>query len=192
TSRKNSPLPRRPERTPSPPRRFRSTSRTAPPSTRAGRKNRQRSRTNRRRPTRSTSRRPTPTPRRNRPHRKLRSPCRSRRRARPQHRSRPATRSDQKAELHAFLPPAGPYSQGGGGSVVVCGPVGGWGGGVGGVSPRPVGHPSGYRRTCGGRQAEPLRGRFASLAPPAEPAVRRSCPTDRGEPPPTGRSCGGG
>ncbi|MET7759510.1 hypothetical protein ABZT27_33130, partial [Streptomyces sp. NPDC005389] len=28
-----------------------------------------------------------------------------------------------------------------------------------GGSPRPDGHPSGYHRTCGGCQAEPLRGR---------------------------------
>src|SRR5690606_7939314 len=82
--------------------------------------------------------------------------------------------------------------RGAGGSVPGAGPVGGWGGGGAGVAPRRVGRPSGDRRTCGGGQAEPPRGRAsASLAPPAEPAVRRSCPANRGEPPPTGRSCGG-
>ncbi|CAM5443651.1 hypothetical protein SALBM311S_11631 [Streptomyces alboniger] len=52
--------------------------------------------------------------------------------------------------------------------------------------------PGGLPGTRRGRQAEPLRGRAsASLAPPPEPGYGRACPTDRGEPPPTGRSRGG-
>ncbi|OEJ20923.1 hypothetical protein BGK67_35400 (plasmid) [Streptomyces subrutilus] len=56
-----------------------------------------------------------------------------------------------------------------------------------GVSPRSVGHPSGYQEPGGGRQDGPLRGRASAiLAAPTSLLVGRSCPTDRGEPPPTG------
>ncbi|OEJ20916.1 hypothetical protein BGK67_35365 (plasmid) [Streptomyces subrutilus] len=58
---------------------------------------------------------------------------------------------------------------------------------VTGGSPRSVGHPSGYQDPGGGRQDGPLRGRASAiLAAPTSLLVGRSCPTDRGEPPPTG------
>src|SRR5690606_16310001 len=83
-------------------------------------------------------------------------------------------------------PRGGPSANGGG----VRGRWGRWGAGVwgvAGVSPRPVGHPEGYPEPGGA--ARPGRFAVASRAwhPRRNPGTGGACPTDRGEPPPTGR-----